>query len=171
MNMPRLLRRQFAAVLLIAALLGPYAVRAQEQPVVRAILFWMEGCQHCHFVLEQVLPPLQDQYGDQLDILLVELSDVESVNLLYQAADSFGIPKENVGVPFLVIGDRVLVGSEQIPAQLPGLIETHLASGGVNYPDLPGLVDLLSISDSSKIPVDRSSTLDSETPDSNSTYI
>jgi uncharacterized membrane protein len=44
-----------------------------------------------------------------------------------------------VGVPFLIIGDRALVGSDQIPAELPQLIEQHLAGGGVAYPAVPGL--------------------------------
>jgi uncharacterized membrane protein len=45
-------------------------------------------------------------------------------------------------VPFLVIGDRALIGSGQIPAELPGLIEQHLSAGGVAMPDLPGLSGL-----------------------------
>ena len=40
----------------------------------------------------------------------------------------------------LFIGDSVLVGSHEIPERLPGLIEHHLATGGVDYPAVPGLV-------------------------------
>jgi uncharacterized membrane protein len=109
------------------------------EPVVRAVLFWMEGCPHCHFVLDEVLPPLRAEYGGNLEILLVQLTDEESVNFLYQTAQSYGLAKEDVGVPFVIIGDRVLVGSEQIPAELPGLIAEHLADGGLEYPNLPGL--------------------------------
>jgi uncharacterized membrane protein/glutaredoxin len=38
-------------------------------------------------------------------------------------------------VPFLVIGETPLVGAEQIRAQLPQLIEQHLANGGVAIPE------------------------------------
>jgi len=48
-----------------------------------------------------------------------------------------------VGVPFMVIGDQMLIGSGQIPAELPGLIETHLAAGGVGFPDMPGMAAFL----------------------------
>lgn len=116
----------------------------RDDGVVRAVLFWRESCPHCHIVIDQVFPPLQQQYGSQLDIRLIEASSAQNAQLLLQAADTFGIPHEQVGVPFLVIGDRVLIGSAQIPAELPGLIEQHLAQGGVDYPDVPGLAMALS---------------------------
>jgi uncharacterized membrane protein len=49
------------------------------------------------------------------------------------------VPRESIGVPFLLIGDAVLIGSGQIPAELPGLIEKHLAAGGVGWPPAAGL--------------------------------
>lgn len=133
-------------ILLLATLLTVSSAQAQtsnELPVVRAVLFWMDSCGHCHYVLEEVLPPLQSQYQEQLEILLIEVRSIEEFDRLIQVAAAYGIPKEAVGVPFLVIGDRVLVGSAQIPAELPGLVESYLAAGGVDYPDLPILADLL----------------------------
>lgn len=112
---------------------------ASKKPVVRAVMFWMNGCPHCHEVIDHVLPPLKEKYGDQLDIRLIEVVTQQDVDRLFQTAAAFGIPNEQVGVPFLLIGDRALIGSLQIPAELPGLIEQHLAAGGVDYPDVPGL--------------------------------
>jgi uncharacterized membrane protein len=100
-------------------------------PLVQAVMFWMESCGHCHYILEQVLPGLQSKYGDQLEIRLIELVSVTEVDLLYETAGAFGIPKEQVGVPFLVIGEHVLSGSVEIPEKLPGLIDAYLAAGGV----------------------------------------
>ncbi len=110
-----------------------------ERAVVRFVLFWQNGCPHCHEVLENVLPPLQAQYGDQLEILLIEIYGIDDVNRLHEVAEFYGIPRQRVGVPFLVIGDRVLIGSRQIPEQLPGLIESHLAAGGLDWPVIPRL--------------------------------
>ena len=118
-------------------------LQAQDQPVVRVLMFWSSTCGHCEYVIKEVLPPLQEHYGDQLEILLVELITQDDVDNLFQTADAFGIPKDNVGVPFLIIGERVLTGSEQIPMELPGLIEMHLAAGGVDFPDLPFLAAYL----------------------------
>ena len=118
-------------------------LQAQDQPVVRVLMFWSSTCGHCEYVIKEVLPPLQEHYGDQLEILLMELITQEDVDNLFQTGDAFGIPKDNVGVPFLIIGERVLTGSEQIPMELPGLIEMHLATGGVDFPDLPFLAAYL----------------------------
>jgi uncharacterized membrane protein len=109
------------------------------QPVVCAVLFWMVGCPHCHEVLDNVLPPLQEKYGSQLEILLVEVKTMDDVNRLYEVAAAYGIPRERTGVPFLVIGEHVLIGPRQIPEELSGLIERYLAQGGVNWPEIPGL--------------------------------
>ena len=128
----------------VAASLGfePRATPAPK-PIVRAVLFWMDGCPHCHEVINNVLPPLQKKYGDQLNVHLIEVKSQQDVDSLYQLGVALNIPKQNIGVPFLVIGDKALVGSAQILAELPGLIEKHLAAGGVDYPNLPGLADLL----------------------------
>ena len=118
----------------------------QAKPVVRAVMFWSTTCPQCHRVLEDVLPPLREEYGDQLDIRLILLASEEDVELLFQCAAAFGLPREQVGVPFLIIGDTVLMGGLQIPEQLPGLIEKHLAAGGVDVPDLPGLRERVGLS-------------------------
>ncbi|HRQ37023.1 MAG TPA: vitamin K epoxide reductase family protein [Chloroflexota bacterium] len=107
---------------------------AQEEPTVQAVMFWIEGCGHCVWVKENVLPPLAAQYGDQWQLTLIELSSAGDFDQLFDLGASLGIPRNNIGVPFLLIGDAVLIGSEQIPAELPGLIERYLAAGGVAYP-------------------------------------
>jgi len=110
---------------------------------VRVIMFWSSTCGHCEYVINEVLPPLQDQYGDQLEILLIKLVNQEDVDRLYETAAIVGITKENVGVPFMLVGESVLRGSEQIPNELPGLIALHLAQGGLDYPDYPSLAAYL----------------------------
>jgi hypothetical protein len=135
-------------ILLLAGLLwGITAVipaNAQtEQPTVRAVMFWMEGCGHCDWVKQYTLAPLQEQYGAQLDIHLVELRTAADFDQLFDMAAAHGVLRSHVGVPFMVIGDQMLIGSGQIPAELPGLIETHLAAGGIGFPDMPGMAPFL----------------------------
>lgn len=114
-----------------------------QQPAVRGVMFWLEGCGHCEVVRNDVLPPLQAKYGEQLDILMVEIVTEEDLQRLYQTAALFGMDKGQVGVPLLIIGDEVLIGSDQISARLPALIDKHLAAGGLDYPRLPTLAGLL----------------------------
>ncbi len=110
-----------------------------DQPVVRVIMFWMDGCPHCHEVINDVLPVLQERYGNQLEIKLIEVVDVEDVNYLLAVANAYGIPNDQAGVPLLIIGDHALSGSQEIPTKLPGLIDSYLAQGGVDWPPAANL--------------------------------
>lgn len=115
------------------------AISESQDAVIHILFFWMQSCPHCHDVMESVLPPLQEQHGGLLEILLIEIVTVEDVDELYQIAAEFGIAKENTGVPFLIIGDEVLIGSDVIQTRLPPLLQTYLAEGGVDFPQVPGL--------------------------------
>ena len=103
-------------------------------PVVHAVMLWMDGCPHCEEIIDNVLPPLREQYGEQFDLQLIEVVTLDEINRLYEISAGYGFTKEQTGVPFLVIGETPLVGSDQIRAQLPTLIEQHLAQGGVGFP-------------------------------------
>ncbi len=136
-----------------------------EKPVVRAVMFWMSGCPDCHDVLDETLPPLQQQYHDRLEILLIETSSPEMSELAYQAAQTLAMPQNWVVVPFLVIGDTALFGSRQIADELPGLIEKHLAAGGLDYPDIPGLADLhLAVAADEQVEIQAPASPDPEEP-------
>jgi thiol-disulfide isomerase/thioredoxin len=104
---------------------------------VRAVLFWMEGCPFCETVLNNVLPPLEAKYGNTLEVHRVEVEGIQAVDQLYQLGERLGIPKDDIGVPFLLLGDRALIGYDAIQKQLPLLIEAELARGGVDFPAVP----------------------------------
>ena len=132
-------------ILLFILLLALFAVPVQaQQPIVHAVMFWMDGCPHCEDVIQNVLPPLREQYAEQFDLFMIEVKGTSDVDLLYRVAESYGIPKEGTGVPFLIIGDQVLVGSDQVREQLPALIADHLTRGGLDFPSNPLLADILS---------------------------
>ncbi len=143
--------KHLLVLILLVGLLVPWTqntqagmdFQSQDQPVVRVVMFWLSTCGHCEHVINEVLPPIQEQHGDQLEILLIELVTQEDVDRLYETAAIVGIPQNNVGVPFMLVGERVLKGADEIPDQLPGLIETHLASGGLDYPRFPPLESYL----------------------------
>ena len=145
-------------LLWLAFAAGPAARPASAQsgespePVVHALMFWMDTCGHCHYVLESVLPPLQEQYGAQLDITLIEIASREDADRMLAVAAELGLPPGGVGVPFLVIGERYLIGSDQVEAELPGLIEAHLAAGGVELPSLPTLEGLVPAAEPAVLP-------------------
>ena len=115
-----------------------------NQVVVRAVLFFSPSCGHCHTVIEQVLPPIAEKYGKQLEILLINITTPEGRQLFQSAADYFKELREIRGVPTLVVGEQVLIGSLEIPEQFPNIIEAGIHSGGLEWPSIPGLQEALS---------------------------
>ena len=127
-------------------------VHAQTLPVVHAVLFYSPSCGHCHYVITETLLPLLEKYGEQFQIVGVDVTNPTGQTLFMSALQKFGL--EGGGVPFLVIGNAYLVGSVDIPEQLPGLIEYHLAQGGVDWSDIPGFREALSQSAEATPPTD-----------------
>ena len=80
--------------------------------------------------------------------------------LFAAATTSFAI--ESLGVPRLVVGDLVLIGSTDIPEQLPRIIDDALRTGTpIAWPQIPGLDEVLA-----KFPlepVDPTTTIASQT--------
>ncbi len=119
----------------------PVGAAAQEDTpsAVRAVLFFSPTCPHCHDVIDNLLLPMLEEYGDQLLIIGIDTTQ-EDGGMLYQSAiDHFEVPPERRGVPTLVVNETVLVGSGEIPAEFPGIVEEGLSNGGIDWPKIPGL--------------------------------
>lgn len=146
------------------------APASAQTATVRAILFYSPTCPHCHKVINEDLPPISEKVnstlswayaeqgfdpaerevppiiqlqGDALQILFIDVSTPIGAGLYESAIERFQIPTDRLGVPTLIIGETILVGSVEIPEQLPGLIEAGLKQGGLDWPDLPELDPIL----------------------------
>ncbi|MFV9504318.1 MAG: vitamin K epoxide reductase family protein [Oscillochloridaceae bacterium umkhey_bin13] len=130
------------ATLLITLTLSLVMVRlAQaETPTAHAVLFFSPSCPHCHYVMDEVLPPLQARYGEQLAIQLIDVSQPEGQAIYQGAIRAFMIPDTRLGVPAMIFDTTVMVGSDEIPRYLPDLIDAALAAGGNQWPAIPGFV-------------------------------
>jgi uncharacterized membrane protein len=136
-------RRTAALVVAILALATAVVPVQADGTVVRAVFFYSTNCPHCHQVMNEVLPPLTEQHGQALQIIAVNTWETEGHELYLAAVELFEIPQERWGVPTLIIGDAVLVGGREIPALFPALVEQGLAGGGVDWPAIPGLAEVL----------------------------
>jgi len=113
------------------------AAQAPSPGVVRAVLFYSPTCPHCHKVMTEDLPPIVRRYGPQLRIASVNVA-TPGGQALYQATVAhFALPDDRLGVPTLVVGGRVLVGDQEIPGELPGIVDHGLAAGGIGWPEVP----------------------------------
>lgn len=143
--------------LLISTLLLPFwflslytSTSLSEEGVVHAVLFYSPGCGHCYIVITEELPPLFERYGDQLYIVGVDITQPAGQELFLLTLQYFNL--ESGGVPFLVVGDTYLVGSVDIPEKFPDLIEQYLAQGGVDWPAISGLAEVLIVPRPTEIP-------------------
>ncbi len=143
---------------------------AAQNPVVRAILFYLPTCPHCHKVIGEDLPVILEHFntqiewvylrteeplepdevppvimamGDRLQILYVDASTDVGEELYWLMIEHFDA-YDQTGVPHLIVGQTMLYGSVDIPEQFPGIIEQGLDQGGIDWPDIPGLAELLS---------------------------
>jgi uncharacterized membrane protein len=141
-------------VLLGAAPVGlPTAARAQT---VHAVLFHSPTCPHCRQVISQDLPVFFDVYGGApevtggapglalvsngtLAILFVDAANPAGGPLFDASFESHTVGAERRGVPRMIVGDEVMIGSLEIPGRLHGIIRAGLAKGGIPWPRIPGL--------------------------------
>lgn len=112
---------------------APAPIDAQEG-VVNAIFFYSPTCPHCHDVMDRDLPPLREKHGDRLRIIAVDVSSRGGQDLYQATVEHLRIPQSRLGVPTMVVGTEVLVGSMEIPQRFPGIVERGLASGGIDWP-------------------------------------
>ena len=130
-------------LILTFCLISISSISQAQSPVVQAVLFYSPSCPHCKEVIEGLLPELDKEYGSQLQIFGVNTYTDEGNQIYESYVDLFEVPPEMQGVPALVVGDQYLVGSGQIPAEFPGIIEEGLQAGGIEWPLIDGLAEAM----------------------------
>jgi uncharacterized membrane protein len=132
-----------AIILLICLVIFPLThVHAQTAPpVVHAVLYYSPTCGHCEYVITGILLPMMEDYGDQLQIIGIDVTQEEGQQIFLAAIQKFQL--ERAGVPFLVIDNTYLMGDVDIPERFPIMVETYLTRGGVDWPDIQGLDEYL----------------------------
>lgn len=144
------LKHSLWMVLLLVALALTWGVgtaRAEGDQIVRMVYFYRDDCAHCIAIIDEVLTPLQAQYGDQLQIKMIQVHDADQPSgldpvkyeILIRAEEMFSVAPEERGWPTLIVGGQVLIGEDAIRGQLPCLLDSCLGAGGTSWPNIPGL--------------------------------
>jgi cytochrome c biogenesis protein CcdA len=124
--------------------LPPPVTNADAEPLARFILFHSVTCPHCVDIIENYLPTIDKKYGDQVEYQLIEISATEQYMTMLALEQKLGVPGDRRGpIPALVIGNRVLIGGREVPDELEGLIDDYLARGGIDYPSLEDLPEVI----------------------------
>ncbi len=129
----------FALVLLFLTVGAAQA----DGPVIRVLYFYSVDCSHCQVVEQEVLKPLEEKYGDKLDIRYLEIGNPTYYELLIRTEEYFQVAPERRGLPTLVVDGQILIGEDEIRQQFPCLVEQCLAESGANFPPIPGLAEAL----------------------------
>jgi uncharacterized membrane protein/glutaredoxin len=141
---PRIACLLILLVLFIFLPARPVFGETQEpNPVVHAVLLYSPSCPHCRSVIEEDLPPLREEFGHQLQMILINAQSPEGNEMFKEIVLRFELPRERQGVPLLVVGEQVLVGGNEIPERFPVLIREGLQKGGIPWPEIPGLLELI----------------------------
>ncbi len=111
--------------------------QAQSQPIVYGVFFYSPTCPHCHTVIDNHWPNIQAEFGEQLQVMFVNVASAQGSELMTTAITAMNIPSR--GVPMLIIGDTVMIGAVDIPNRAPGIIRAGLADGGIQYPPIPDI--------------------------------
>jgi thiol-disulfide isomerase/thioredoxin len=119
----------------------PAATSEASKPIARFILFYGETCPHCHAVMDEYLPTVYEKYGDQVEHQYIEVwNNTDNYRTMLGLETKLGVAQDQMGaVPTLVIGDKVLIGDQDIPDKLETYINEYLAQGGVDFPSLQNL--------------------------------
>lgn len=123
---------------IILLVLVPLAAQENE-PVVYGVLFYSPNCGHCANLIQNDLPAIQEQFGDQFQLLAVNAATRGGSYLMQTTCTQLDLLDRCGGVPAMLIGETLLVGGHEIPAYAPGIIQNGLAIGGIDLPDVPVL--------------------------------
>ena len=115
-------------------LADPLAVGA-----VGAYYFYANECPHCIAMLEDLILPMTSQYGDKLDVRLLEIGKPEYYEAMLTIESFFNIAPNERGIPTLVIDNQILIGETEIRRAFSDLVSDGIEQGGIPFPDVPGI--------------------------------
>jgi len=88
-----------------------------------------------------VVGPLVNEYGH--DLVVIGLDITAGGRAAYQAAmEHLTVPDDRRVVPFMLVGERTLIGGGEIETELPGIVADGLENGGIGWPTIPALDSL-----------------------------
>ncbi len=155
-------------LLILIALPGSALAQSEK---VQVVLFYSPFCGHCQQLISEELPPIIQALntsfewsyfgdppdeetgqlpqlvafeGDVLQILYVDTTTEMGGKLYMAAVDRFQIGPDDQVVPLMIVGEQLLIGGVAIPDQLPGLVETWRSIGGLPWPEIDGLENVVS---------------------------
>ena len=122
--------------------IGPGMIQPGTLPCdpdqVHGLYFYSQDCEHCMAVLNDLIYPMQNEFGTKLHIRLVEIDYADNYELLIRAEDHYGVSAADRAIPTLFINGEVYIGEDAIRENLRPIVEQGILAGGIPWPDIPG---------------------------------
>ncbi len=111
----------------------PEVALPTAQPTVQVLVFL--DTSHADFdALNTFLTSLSQSYSGQLQIMAIDITVEQNAAALVDLHQALEVEEAPAGTPEVLVDHRLLVGIEQIRAELPNLVDTYLAQGGMAIP-------------------------------------
>lgn len=123
-----------AIILALPAISQGLASTSAQGARVQMFLFHAPDSPNCQDILENDLPALQEKYGDQLVVQLLDVGNAGALDLLQGLEATAGISADETPLPAAFLGDTALLGKDQIRAELDETIAGLLRAGGAAFP-------------------------------------
>ena len=121
--------------------IGPGIIQPGTLPCdpsqVHGLYFYSIDCPHCMDILNNLLLPMQNEFGTKLHIRLVEINYADNYELLIRTEEHYSVKAEERAIPTLVIDSKVLIGENPIQENLRSIVEQGILNGGIPWPDIP----------------------------------
>lgn len=102
--------KKILIVLLLLLLMTPMYASAKEKEKINVYIFYGDGCPHCHNAFN-FFDSIEKEYGKYFNIVKYETwYSHQNSKLLASAAEEMKTDSANLGVPYIVIGDKTFLG-------------------------------------------------------------
>lgn len=104
--------KKLLIVLTFIIAIFPSIVRADDKKEITVYMFYGSTCPHCHDAMD-FFDSIEEDYGKYFKLEKYEVWDTFSARrnkLMQDVATKMGTDKKKLGVPYIVIGDKVFIG-------------------------------------------------------------
>ncbi len=124
---------RFRAFILILSFLFLSLLPCRAEEPVDIILFFSSHCLPCQKVKEEVLPQIEEKYGERIRIEQLEYDLPENYLKLLELQDRYNWHPKEILVPLIFINGKFLVGLDEAKKYLQIYIDAALSKEGY-YP-------------------------------------
>jgi cytochrome c biogenesis protein CcdA/glutaredoxin len=90
-------------------------------------------------MLEDLILPMLSEYGDQLDVRLLEIGKPEYYEAMLTIESYFEVDPSERGIPTMVIDNQILIGETEIRGSFSDIVAEGIEEGGIPFPEIQGV--------------------------------